>query len=171
MDGNTENHAPRSGYTKPTDKVSLISWRIPGEIKNRSGDREMLIALIGAGGTILAIIAETYIFALLLLVASAAFICIMRKARREMLFDITTVGIFLDDDFLPAEKILAYNIIDDPGERARLLVHMEKFIHLNEIIPIYDVHMAEIERAMGKLNIERNEELKPTVIDTVVQNI
>ena len=167
----TPGKEPR-GRAVPDDRVSLISWYILEEKKEHSKDKKMLVALVGTGAAVLAVIAETYIFAFLLLIAAAVFITIMRKKQKEeLLFDITTVGVFLDDDFLPAEKIREFNIIDDPGERARLILHMENFIHINEIVPIYDVHMAEIETVMEKMDIPKNETLKPDIFDRIARVI
>ena len=78
---------------------------------------------------------------------------------------------FLENDFLSLEEIQGFNIIDDPGVRARLILRINKIIDVNEIVPIYDVNIQEIERAMEELNIERNEELEPNIFDMIAQII
>ena len=77
----------------------------------------------------------------------------------------------MDDDFVETEYIKGFNIIDDPGERARLIVKIEKIININEIIPIYDTNIQDIESALTKLEIPKEEALEPTPLDQLATMI
>ena len=87
------------------------------------------------------------------------------QRHQELLFNITEIGVFLENDFLILEEIQSFNIIDDPGARARLLLRVEKIITMNEIVPIYDVDIQEIEDAFKELNIQKDETLEPGILD------
>ena len=56
-----------------------------------------------------------------------------------------------------------------PVFRARLLLRINKIVDVNEIVPIYDVNIEEIEDAMETLGIERNEEIRPNIFDKIAQ--
>lgn len=142
-----------------------MQWQFTEEKKEYSKDKELLVILIGAAAAILAILAKTYIFSALLILATVTLVHIHRKKPRTMIFAVTDIGLFLDDDFVELEHIKGFNIIDDPGKTARLILKVERIIHMNEIIPIYDVNMEDIERVLRELNIEKDELLEPTVMD------
>ena len=144
---------------------SLIKWKFTEEKKMYTRDKELLIIIIGIGAIALTIIAKTYIFGALLTLATITLISVIRKKPKSMLFNITPIGMFMDNDFIETKCIKRFNIIDDPGNRARLILKVEKIININEIIPIYDVHIQDIERALMKLEIPREETLEPTALD------
>ena len=149
----------------PEKLESLVQWKFTEEQKGRSADKELFIAVIGIAAAVLAIMAKTYIFSVLLLLATATLVFMNRKGSKEMLFNITNIGLFLDDDFVELAYVKGFNIIDDPGECARLILKVEKVVHINEIIPIYDVHIDDIERALTQLEVPKEETLKPTILD------
>ena len=95
------------------------------------------------------------------------FVYIGRQKPKTLLFDITTAGVFLENDFLPKENICSFNIIDDPGERARLLLRVRKGIEVNEIIPVYDTAMERIESALKEINIPKDETLERSFLDYI----
>ena len=150
----------------------LVQWRLLSEKKTFTKDKEILLGLIGVAGMILSIIFENYTFAALLFVATVAFILLGRqKQKKKLTFKITNSGIMLDDDFIPIEEIKSFNIIDDPGARARLILKIEKIIHTREIVPIYDVDSKKIEGVFKKLGIEKEEDMIPGTLDTMTRLI
>ena len=150
---------------------SLVKWQFTEEKKEYTKDKEVLIIIIGIGAILLAIITTTYIFGILLAIATVTLISTIRKNPRHLLFNITPIGMFMDNDFVETECIKGFNIIDDPGDQARLILKIEKIININEIIPIYDVNIRDIEHALNKLNIPKEEELGPTVMDNLTAMI
>ena len=42
-------------------------------------------------------------------------------------------------------------------------------MRVNEIIPIYDMHIADIEEALEGLGIQRDETLEPNLLDQITQ--
>ena len=144
---------------------SLVKWRFTEEKKTYTRDKELLVIVIGIGAVLLAIITKNYIFGALIIIATITLISTVRKKPKHMLFNITPIGIFMDDDFVETESIKGFNIMDDPGDRARLILKIEKIININEIIPVYDVNIRDIEHALIKLEIPKEEELKPTPMD------
>ena len=152
---------------KPKDMTALVQWQLLEEKGAHSKDKELLIGLIGAGMVVLGIIVESYIFSLLTIIATGMFIYISRQKPKKRLFTISDIGIFLDEDFLACEEIEGFNIIDDPGARARLVLQVKKIIHINEIVPIYDIQIEKIEHALKKIHIPKNEELKPGILDRI----
>lgn len=162
-----EKRSRRKEPTPDTTK-SLIEWRLLEEKKEYSRDKELLIALIGAASVTLTIMAETYVFSALLVIATGMFIYLGRQEPKTRLFSITEEGIFLDNDFIEREEIKEYNIIDDPGERARLILRIKKVIDMNEIIPIYDVDMTRIEKILKTLGVRKDEDLVPNALDRLI---
>ena len=150
---------------------SLIKWQFTEEKKVYTKDKELLVIIIGIGAIALTIIIENYIFGALLTLATITLIRIVRKKPKHLLFNITPIGMFMDDDFIETKCIKGFNIIDDPGSRARLILKIEKIVHINEIIPIYDVHIQDIEHALQKLEIPKEETLEPTAIDRLTTMI
>ena len=151
----------------PDGTESLVRWRLTEEKKEYSRDRELVFILIGLAGVIIAVLLTSYIFAALLLLATIVFIHANRQKPKNLNFNITTIGIFLENDFLPTEEIKSFNIIDDPGERARLVLKIEKIVQVNEVVPIYDVNIRQIEDALNKLNIPKQEDLELSLLDRV----
>ena len=150
---------------------SLIKWQFTEEKKVYTRDKELLITVIGIGAIALTIITANYIFGALLTLATITLIRIVRKKPKHLLFNITPIGMFMDNDFIETKCIKGFNIIDDPGSHARLILKIEKIVHINEIIPIYDVHIQDIERALQKLEIPKEETLEPTAIDRLTTMI
>ena len=150
---------------------SLVKWQFTEEKKEYTKDKEIFIIIIGIGAILLAVIAKTYIFGALLAIATVTLISTIRKTPRHLLFNITPIGMFMDNDFIETECIKGFNIIDDPGDQARLILKIEKIININEIIPIYDVNIQDIERALAQLDIPREERLEPTVMDNLTTMI
>ena len=165
------DETPNSKKTITGNIESLIKWQFIEEKKAHSKDRELLIIIIGIGAILLAIIAKNYIFGALITLATITLINILRKKPEKLLFNITPIGIFMDNDFMETECIKGFNIINDPGDRARLILKIEKIININEIIPIYDVNINDIENALTKLEIPKEEELEPTIIDHLAMMI
>ena len=147
------------------DVESLVRWEFTEEKKKHSRDRELLVIVLGLASAVLAVMAKTYVFALLLVLATLTLVHIHRKKPRKLMFNITEVGLFLDDDFVDLAHIKGFNIIDDPGETARLILKIERIIHINEIIPIYDVRIEDISGALMRLGIPKEEALEPTLLD------
>ena len=137
-----------------------VQWHLLEEKRRYSKDREILIGLIGLTAIILTSIFENYTFAALLFVATSVFILLGRQKPKKMTFKITERGILLDDDFIPIEEIKSFNIIDDPGVRARLILKIEKIVVIKEVVPIYDVNIQKIEAVLKRLNIEKEEVLQ-----------
>ena len=160
-----------SARALPSDANVLVRWQLLEETEAYSRDKVIFTVLVGAAAAVFAVIAETYVFAALLLFATAFFVYVGRQGPRTLSFAVTDIGVFLENDFLSLEEIQGFNIIDDPGVRARLILRINKIIDVNEIVPIYDVNIQEIERAMEELNIERNEELEPNIFDKIAQII
>jgi len=150
---------------------SLVKWQFTEEKKAYTKDRELLIIIIGTGAVLLTIIMRDYIFGALIVLATVTLIHIIRKKPKHLLFNITPIGMFMGDDFVETECIKGFNIIDDPGERARLILKIEKIINMNEIIPIYDVNIQDIESALTQLEIPKEEELQPTPMDMLTAMI
>ena len=163
-----EEHPTSEEQDTPT---SLVQWQLIEERWGYTKDKEILLILIGSGATILAIIAKTYILAALIIIATGVFTYLGRQKTKKKLFNITSTGVFLENDFLPIEEIHGFNIIDDPGERARLILEIERMIHINEVVPIYDVHITEIEAALKELGIKKKKELKQNIFDHLVKFI
>ena len=144
---------------------SLVQWEFVEEKKKHSKDKQLLIVLVGAAMALFAAMAKTYIFGVLLILGIVALIRIHKEKPKKMLFNITNIGFFLDDDFVELEYIKGFNVIDDPGKTARLILRVERVVYMNEIIPIYDVNIRDIEQALTHLKIPREEDLEPTVMD------
>ena len=156
----SEQKTPMAGNIE-----SLIKWQFTEEKKTYTKDKELLFIIIGIGAILLAIIIKNYIFAALLALATVTIIGAVRKEPKHMLFNITPIGIFMDDDFVETGRIKGFNIIDDPGNRARLILKIERLVNINEIVPIYDVNIQDIEHALTKLEVPKEEELGPTPMD------
>ena len=146
---------------------TLVQWRLLEEKTKYTKEKELLVGLIGIAAAIVAAIFQNYTFAGLLFVATAIFILLGRQQPKEMLFKITDVGITMDDDIIPLEEIKSFNIIDDPGARARLIVKIEKILETKEIVPIYDVQIQKIEKVLESLHIKREKELQPGMIEKI----
>ena len=86
------------------------------------------MVLIGATVVIIAILLKMYFFGALIVMATSVFVYMGRQKPKKLTFSITNVGLFMNDDFIPKEKIHGYNIIDIPGDRAHLIVQTEKII-------------------------------------------
>lgn len=158
-----DNEKGKEGAEKKIE--SLIKWQFIEEKKERTKDKELLIIIIGIGAILLAVITKNYIFSALLTLATITLINTVRKKPKHLLFNITPIGMFMDEDFIETEHIKGFNIIDDPGSRARLILKIERIVNINEIIPIYDVDIQDIERTLTKLEIPKEETLGPTVMD------
>ena len=156
-----------TGRENRKEEKTLIRWKLTEEKQAYSGDREMTVVLILLAGAVVAVMVKTYIFAALLVMATGLFIYINRQKVKRLTFKITETGVFLENDFLKKEDIRSFNIIDDPGERARLILKIEKVICINEIIPIYDINIGDIERVMEKLEIPKEETLEPNFLDRI----
>ena len=150
---------------------SLVQWQFTEEKKTSSKDKELLVIIVCIAIAILAALAKTPILSVLLLISAVTLVKIMRKPAKNLLFNITPIGLFLDEDFVELECVKGFNIIDDPGDCARLILKVEKIVHINEIIPIYDVNITDIERALETLEIPREEELEPTIMDKLTTAI
>ena len=166
METDTQNTGEQKGR-EHQDIPALLKWQMREEKGEHSRDKELIIILIGLTATVLAVMAETYIFGALLAIATGVFVHNGRQEPKEMLFKITAVGVFLENDFLSREEIEGFNIIDDPGSRARLLLKIQKIIPMNEIIPIHDVDIQKVEEAMQKLRIKKDTALEPNMLDNI----
>lgn len=150
---------------------SLIKWQFTEEKKVYTKDKELLIIIIGIGAIALTVITETYTFGALLTLATITLINIVRKKPKNLLFSITPIGMFMNNDFIETRCIKGFNIIDDPGNRARLILKVERIVNINEIIPIYDVDIQDIERILTELEIPKEETLEQTVMDRLTAMI
>ena len=149
----------KPGRKKEEPIVSLVSWELLEEKQPFSRDREIFLGVLGGAITLISIMFSSYFFALFTVVVVGFLIYRGRQKPRKLTFEITSVGVRLDEDFIPLETIDEYNIIDEPGERARLIFSLERYVLLKEVIPIYDVDIDRIEDAFDELGIEKNEEL------------
>ena len=163
----SERQAGESKEQIPEKMESLVQWHFTEEKKERSKDKEMLIIIIGIASAALAAIAKTYIFSVMLLLATLTLVATHRKKAKKMLFNITNIGIFMDDDFVEIKQIKGFNIIDDPGDCARLILKVEKIVCMNEIVPIYDTNIEEIKNALIQMDIQEEADLKPTPMDHI----
>ena len=137
----------------------ILAWEILEEKTEYYRDKILLLGIIGITAAILAFIFESYIFALFCLLAPSTFVYLGSRKPLKLSFKITSIGLFLEDGFIPVEKILAYNIVDDPGERARLLIRLKSLLPVNEVIPIYDVQITQIHVALRELRINQDENI------------
>ena len=163
----TSEHRAGNYEGIPEDAVSLVRWNLSEEKVPYSRDKKLLIVLIGFGGAVLAIFANSFIFAVLLVIASVVFVLLGKRESQTLTFAITDIGFFLDDDFLPLDEVHSFNIIDVPGARAQLLLRSQKIIYINEIVPIYDVDIEKIQQTLKQLNIPEDETLEPDVFDWI----
>ena len=147
---------------------TMLQWRFKQEKKPYIKDREHLMILIGVGSAFIAIITKTYIFAALILFATYIFVREYRKPQAELLFDITDEGIFISDEFMPVSSINSFNIVDVPGETAKLILNINNgYININEIVPIYDINIDEIEDALIEIGINYDPSLELNILDTI----
>ncbi|MDE0243263.1 MAG: hypothetical protein OYG31_00925 [Candidatus Kaiserbacteria bacterium] len=156
--------------TKDRDDTTIqthATWEFLEEKGTASKDKELLIGLLGITVIVIAILLNMYIFGALVAMATSMFLYIGRQQPKNLTFSITNIGLFMNNDFIPKEKISSYNIIDIPGDRARLIVQTEKIISMNEILPIYDVTMEHIEKAFRRINIKKNTSIEPNIIDII----
>ena len=159
--------AQQKSSSAPSDIETLVQWQFTEEKAKTTKDKDLLIGIVGATATVLSIMTKNYPFALLLALATLTIIHIRRKQPKKLLFKITPIGLFMDNDFIELQHIKTFNIIDDPGKTARLILKVERIIHMNEIIPIYDVDINDIEKALTSINVQKEEELAPTLMDNL----
>ena len=141
------------------ENTTLVSWDMIEEKTEYYKDKIILLMLVGITASIFAFIFESYVFSLFCIIAPITLIYIGKRDPLKLHFRITDEGLYLENDFIPVEKIEEYNIIDDPGERARLILRINNFISVNQVIPIYDVQMNQIHQSMERLEIEIDEEI------------
>lgn len=145
----------------------LLQWNLKEEKPEYYRDKIILVSIVGGVGALIAILLQTYIFALLLIVATMFFIYNGKKPAKTLSFKITDVGIFLNEDFINIKEMDSFNIIDTPGARAQLIVQVKKLITMNEIIPIYDIQINDVERVLESLKIKKNSDISPNLIDNL----
>lgn len=145
----------------------LISWNLVEEKVPYSRDREILLGFVGFSALIITAVVGYYVFSVFLAIATAVFVYQGRQKPRNLSFTITNHGVNLNDkDFVFLENIDSYNIIDDPGQRARLIIRVKKYtLYLNDILPIYDVDMESIDSAFASIGVEKDPELEPNLLD------
>lgn len=166
------NNYMNKTFKQDGDKIiPLLKWELLEEKVEQSIDRELFIILIGSATVIFAFLTKTFVFAALVVFAAIFFIYTGRIAPKKLSFQITNIGLFLDSDFLPTEDIISFNIIDIPGERAKLLLQIKKLIYVNEIIPIYDVDIDGIKRQLRKIGVREDRNLELTIIDSIASLI
>ena len=151
--------------------VSLLGWTVIEEKKEHSQDRERIMFVIGAAAFALAIIFNTYVLAFTIALATIIFISLSRKDPEVTKFDITDKGIRFEETLTPYENIVSYNIVDDPGELARLILELKTSFNGKEVIPIYDESMKEIEKILESNGVEYNGNLSVSILDTLAKYI
>lgn len=156
--GTDENFT--AGNKEYAELKSLVAWKLTEDKQPFSRDREMFVGVLGGSMIVIAVILGFYVFALFVLLVAGFLIYRGRQKPEILSFNLTDGGIFLGEDFVLLEKIRGYNIIDDPGERARLIVDLQRYIDLKEVVPIYDVDIARIEKAFESIKVRKNEELR-----------
>lgn len=144
---------------------TLLQWQLKEEKPEYHRDKIILVLVIGIIGSLISILLQTYIFALLLIIATFFFIHNGKSPSKILTFKITNIGIFLNTDFIGKEEIDSFNIIDKPGARAQLIIKVKKIITINEIIPIYDVQINEVRDTLKSIKIKNNKNINLTLID------
>ena len=102
-------------------------------------------------------------------IATATFIFSMRKEASESLFGLTDEGFMHDEELLPYKEITEFNVIDDPGDKARLFVRKAGTLNLVFVTVIYDTDIEKIQMMFRKNKVKENESLRLSFLDTVAR--
>ena len=93
------------------------------------------------------------------------------EKKRVIDFAIREYCIHVDGEDIPFEKITGYNIVDEIGERSRLILRTFDIIQQNEVVPIYDVDTEKISSILDSLKITKDEKIKISIIDRIARYI
>ena len=150
---------------------SLINWSFEEDRHEYLQNREKLWIVLGVTGTIFSLLIETYIFAVIVFTATFVFVKLARREKRVIDFAIREYCIHVDGEDIPFEKITGYNIVDEIGERSRLILRTFDIIQQNEVVPIYDVDTEKISSILDSFKITRDEKIKISIIDRIARYI
>lgn len=166
-----EQPTPKHDHEEDDQIYTYTKWDFVEQKSPTSKDKDLLIILTGVTIVAIAIMLKMYLFGALIAMATSVFTYLGRREPKTCTFYITNVGIFMNNDFIPRDRIHAFNIIDKPGETAQLIIHTEKIISMNEILPIYDVSMKRIRSAFRRINVVEDTSVRPNILDIVADVI
>ena len=146
-----------------------ITWTITRDRIKYSKEREKYFFIVGLAFAVVSIVLANFTFTLLILVVTLLLIRIMRMPAEIYKIEINEEGILAENTIIPFKNISGFNIIDVPGERARLIIETNKELDPTKTITIYDRDMEKIEEALLGENIEKKEELELTLLDTLTR--
>ena len=160
---NTMEEQERKKYSEPPEV--LLEWEITEEKHEYSKNREYAWAVIGLTITTIAFFLSLYVLAFFSIIATGTFIFFARRPPQKYLFTITDAGIVLGNELVPFEDIIHFNVIDDPGDQARLILEMQGLITLRVDVPIYDLNMDDIADIFFSYGVPADETLNLSLID------
>ncbi len=152
------------------DERVLLAWDFIEEKKPRSQDKEVLLAVLGISGVILAIIAKTYIFAMLLFIATGTGLLLSRQLPRKMSFSIRERSLTIGGRVQSFSEIFSFNVIDDPGDKSRLILKVKNILDGTIVIPLYDHDSDTVKSHLRSRGLREESTLRPSLVDIIARH-
>ena len=153
-----------------SDERVLLAWDFIEEKKPRSYDKEVLLVVLGISGVILAIITKTYIFAMLLFIATGTGLLLSRRLPRKVSFSIREHSLTIGGRIQTFSEIFAFNIVDDPGEKSRLILKVKNILDGTIVIPLYDHDSNTVKSHLRSRGLREETTLRPSFVDAIARH-
>jgi len=135
-----------------------IIWQIHEyEHYEKTPDWFWIVGIIGATLAVLAVIFNSILFAVLIVIATVSIIIFGNKAPHLLDCEINKKGVRVNRTFYPYSNLDSFNLTD--GYSPKLLLKSKKLLMPLIIIPVGDIHPDEIVPVISEL-IKHEEELR-----------
>ncbi len=144
--------------------VNDITWQIYEEKVAYSRDRETILFVVTITAFVLALLFKFYIFSVFILIAGFTVIYSGRKAAREFDFELDQEKFRSNDTEYLYKEIVAFRVIDDPGDRARLIFRLNSIVG-TVAIPIFDKDIERIKTLLKEKGVDEDDDLDFSFLD------
>ena len=150
---------------------NVIEWEVNERPPHEyASEYNLTIGAATVGMIVLAVIFEAYSAVLLILFGGAMIIYLTKLPNPKFFFKLTRDGLITDNTAYHFEDIAAYNIFDDPNERAHLLLRVNRMEGAISI-PMLDVDINSVDQFFASKKIQRDGRLVPTFVDRLLEFI
>ena len=136
---------------------SFIEWEtLEYPLRERGSDWFISVGIVAFAGALAAVILENYIFAVLIIVGTAALLLFAAKIPKQITVRIFEKGVLADMMLYPYSSLRGFHVNEHEG---KLLLKTNKLFLPVLVIPIEDTHPEDIRKILsGKIREAEIEE-------------
>ena len=130
----------------------------------------MALSIIFGAGVIISLIFTNILLAIFLFISGFFYVMFSHKIRTDFFFELTRKGLESNDTFYPMDGIKSFNVVDVEGDKDHLILQVGG-IEQKLCIPVFDNQVEDIVSFLEKHKVEKNSELRFSMLDRIAKNI